>query len=272
MKEILHTRIEELFTQAPPDSLKHLVGEVQGNLNKIQEDVIKYRIRMWFIGGLFALLTFEFISLNNFPGFSEVKVSEELKTLLPNIGDIDYILIYLLPFFFAINYYFFILSLLYRSQLRFLHRNLYKQVFPDLYNQKMDLYTIPHSPGHIMKVLHRIGHRKRIEDEDSKGGIKRVRKAGVYCEMAFHWIFLAASIYCLFLRFPQTDSIAVLIIVLLISAISIILFIYALGLAAQYNNYFGSFNDKITLFNAPHIVHSPESKSPPPEYPDNSSS
>ena len=272
MKKILQVRIEELFAEASPDSLKHLIGEVQGNLNKIQEDVIKYRIRMWFIGGLFALLTLKFISLNNFPGFSEVKVSEELKALLPNIGDIDYIIIYLLPFFFAINYYFFILSLVYRSQLRFLHRNLYKQVFPDLYNQKMDLYTIPHSPGHIMKVLHRIGHRKRIEDENANGGIKLVRKAGVYFEMAFHWIFLVVSIYCLFLRFPQTDSFAVLIVVLLISVISIILFIYALGLAAQYNNYFGAFNGKITHFTAPHIVHTSQSAPPPHEYPDNSSS
>ena len=270
MKEILHIRIKELIEQSNEDTLIHFLGELQSNLNSVQKNVIKHRVRMLWLIGIFVLLVFKFITLKNFPGFTAADIAESLKGVFPTIDDI---LIYLIPLIFAVQYYFLIINLLYRSQLRDMHSKLYEVLYPTLFAQKLYLYTLPHSPGHIMKVAHRIKHRGKPEKERSNDLIKVLRNIGIYLERGLHLFFIAFAIYCLFLKglaVEQESRQLIFSIIFPLTFITAAFFVYALRVLAEYNNSFNSFDDKIEAFKSnPNIDHSPESVPPPPAAPDN---
>lgn len=251
MKQILEIRVKELFAKfkdKDKNTLIHLLSEVQSNLNNIQKDVISYRVKMLPLASIFVLLIFKIINLTNIPGLNEIQIKGKVGQLVPGLGDINNIIIYFIPVIFSYCFYLFIVNLLYRSQLRFLHQRLYKEVYPELYNQKMHLYTIPHSPGHILKVLHRITQRKEKEQITTKGLIKELRKAGIYLELIFHWLFMFVALGYLISRAIIVNAIGVWIIVCIIVLICFVFYYYSLRIAWQYNNYFNHFEHKLLAF------------------------
>lgn len=233
-------RLDKVFREAKTAELKEFLQSITSRLDEIQKDVIRHRWLMLSLGGMFTLLAADILSLSKIPGLDVGEIK------LVGLPSVNALVLCGIPLLFGANYYLFIHCLLYRSQLRFLHFQLYKKLYPVFYDQNFHQYTMPHSPGHISKTMNKISSSQ--QGEEQKGSVyTKLRSATIWVEIGFHWVFMAWAIMYIFRMFWNEETAFLL---LIVAALSIVAFLLGFSHAVKYNNYFNIFNKDFEKFKA----------------------
>ncbi|MCC6724626.1 MAG: hypothetical protein IT258_08955 [Saprospiraceae bacterium] len=238
MKNILGARLKRLLDGAKPGDLDHLLNAVNGRLDDVQKDVMLHRKALWGLCGLFLLFIFNIVGLKELSlvGGTEIKTPLGLQS----VDELAVCGVAVLSFY---NYFMLVTSLLYRSQLRYMHTQLYERLYPNIFKQSLHQYTMPPSPGHILKTMNKITSIKHGE-EAKDSFVKKIRWIAIYFERGLQWVFLIGTCVYIMKNYWSQNPWLILAILVVCSASAT----YVVLLSSRYNNYLGLYKTDFEKF------------------------
>lgn len=246
MKKDFKEKFNKLLLSMKLEEAKGFLGQTYGNHAATQERLMKLRMRLLGLIVIFYLVSRDLFKISNIPGLGG-EITED-SFLLLQLSSLNDLVLCVVPLIFSYTYFLMIANLIYRSQHRYMHRRIYERFHTQIFKANFHLFTYPQkSPGHILKVLSRIG-QKDLETEEEITANKQanstawkettpvgtLRMLGIWLERLSHWVMIGWFLSVVWARcYSQNEWI-----VLLLTLICLIIFGYALYLIIHYNNYF----------------------------------
>lgn len=246
MKKDFKNKFNQLLASMELEEAKSFLGQTYGNHAAAQERLMKLRMRLLGLIVVFYLVSRNLFKISNVPGLGgEITQDSFLLLQLSSLNDL---VLCVIPPVFAYTYFLMIANLIYRSQHRYMHRRIYERFHTQLFKANFHLFTYPQkSPGHILKVLSRIGQKdleteeelaanqkNNSTSEEEKNPVGTLRKLGIWLERLSHWVMIFWFLSVVWDRcYSQNEWV-----VMLLTLICLAIFGYALYLVVHYNNYY----------------------------------